>query len=144
MRGLRLIVLLAAGTWPSAGLALTAACKEPAGYTLGIVQGLGVRRVIDGTDAMTGGTFTLVWTRGARNATLISQGAGGGPPFTDEGVRILETEKQVSFLVTYPNAAWLFSLFPEQGLLLIGSQSPGPLGDGAVMKAFKAKCEISE
>lgn len=144
MHGLRLIVLLIVSIWPSAGWALTAVCKEPTGHTLGIVPALGERGVLDHRDAMTGGAFTLVWGRASRSATLISQGSGGGPPLTDEAAWILETEKQVSFLVTYPNAVWLLSLFPDQGMLLIAAHSPGPLGDGAVMKAFQAKCEISE
>jgi len=111
---------------------------------IGVIPSLGEKSEIDDPDAMTGGQFTLIWNRGSDSATLITQGAGGGPPNTETGVQVLETVNQVSFVVRYEHAIWLYSLFPDVGRLLITSHSPGILLNGAVIKALQAKCEMSE
>ena len=61
-------------------------------------------------------------------------------------IRVFESDEQVSFLVRYPSAVWLYSLFTKPKLLLITAHNNGASIDtgGALNKAYKAKCDISE
>lgn len=127
--------------------ALTAVCKDPAGRVIGQAGTVLERgEPIDEPDGMKGGTFTIIWNRGENEAKVVSQGTGGGEPLTDQGIRVFEADEQVSFLVRYPSAVWLYSLFKRPKLLLITAHNNGASIDtgGAVNKAYKAKCDISE
>ena len=127
--------------------ALTAVCKEPTGRIFG-VHGtvLGKGKPLDEPDGMKGSMFTIVWSHGQKQAQIISQGSGGGKPMTDSGIRVFETDEQVSFLVVYQSAVWLYSLYSKPKLLLMTAHNNGVSIDvgGAVVKSYKASCEISE
>ena len=127
--------------------ALTAVCKEPTGRIFG-VHGtvLGKGKPLDEPDGMKGGVFTIVWSHGQKQAQIINQGSGGGKPMTDSGIRVFETDEQVSFLVVYQSAVWLYSLYSKPKLLLMTAHNNGVSIDvgGAVVKSYKASCEISE
>ena len=138
-----LLVLLQA----TAAHALTAVCKEPTGRIFGIHgTGLGKGKALDEPDGMKGGMFSIVWNSGQKQAQITSQGSGGGEPMTDTGIRVFESDEQVSFLVVYPSSVWLYSLYRKPKLLLMTSHNNGASIDvgGAVVKSFKASCEISE
>jgi hypothetical protein len=127
--------------------AVTAVCKEPTGRIFG-VDGtvLGKGKALDEPDGMKGGRFTIVWNRSQKQAQITSQGSGGGEPMTDTGIRVFESDEQVSFLVVYPSSVWLYSLYRKPKLLLMTTHNNGVAIDvgGAVVKSFKAACEISE
>lgn len=131
----------------TAAHALTAVCKEPTGRIFG-VHGtiLGKGKALDEPDGMKGGMFTIVWNRGQKQVQITSQGSGGGEPMTDTGIRVFESDEQVSFLVVYSSAVWLYSIYTKPKLLLMTAHNNGASIDvgGAVVKSFKASCEISE
>lgn len=131
----------------TAAHAVTAVCKEPTGRIFG-VHGtvLGKGKVLDEPDGMKGGMFTIVWNRGQKQAQITSQGSGGGEPMTDTGIRVFASDEQISFLVVYPSSVWLYSLYRKPKLLLMTAHNNGASIDagGAVVKSFKASCEISE
>lgn len=126
--------------------ALTAVCKSPTGRMLGLHGKIGSGRVVDEPDGMKDGLFTLVWKDDQRLAQIIRQGSGGGNPLIDMGIPVFKSEEQVSFLVTYPSAVWLYSLYWKPRVLLLTSHNNGLLVDsgGAIAKSFMAYCEISE
>ena len=140
-------VLLLLSTLSVPAHAVTAVCKNPTGRVLGQAGTILERgEPIDEPDGMKGGTFTIMWNRGDNEAKLISQGVGGDEPLTDQAMRVFESDEQVSFLVRYPSAVWLYSLFTKPKLLLITAHNNGASIDtgGALNKAYKAKCDISE
>ena len=138
-------LLLSALATPT--LARTAVCTNPIGRILG-QAGTAMQRgqVIDEPDGMAGGTFTIIWENGQNQAKIVSQGSGGGEPLTDDAIQVFDDDEQVSFLVIYTSAVWLYSLFTKPKLLLITAHNNGVSVDtgGAIIKALKAKCEISE
>jgi len=129
----------------TAAHALTAVCKEPTGRVYGVHGVLGKGKPVDESDGMKGGMFTIVWSHGQKQAQIISQGSGG-KPMTDTGIRVFASDEQVSFLVVYQSAVWLYSLYPKPKLLLITTHNNGAFIDigGALTKSYKASCEISE
>lgn len=143
----RLVGLLVLWFAPfAASHAITAVCKEPVGHALGVHGATAKGKAFDVPDGMKGGTITIVWKKGQKEAQIVSQGSGGGSPNTETGMPILESAGQVSFLVLYSGAVWIYSLYPELKVLLISSHHNGGAFDagGAFNKSFKASCEISE
>lgn len=141
------IIMLYGVLYATSSHALTAVCKEPIGRILGLHgKHLGEGRLLDEPDGMKGGIFTVIWNRGSNQAQVISQGSGGGEPLTETGIKVFESNEQVSFLVLYSSAVWLYSLFPDPKILLITSHNNGASIDvgGTVIKAFRAGCEVSE
>ena len=145
---MRIAILLFALSFTQSVVAqsVTAVCKEPTGRVLG-VNGtvLGDGRELDEPDSITGGLFTILWPRSEDRGQIISQGSGGGEPSADIGKVIFKSDEQVTFLVTYPSAVWLYSLYPKRGLLLISSHNNGLAIDegGAIIKSYKASCKMS-
>src|SRR3989344_2810349 len=130
----------------TAAHAVTAVCKEPTGRIFGIHgTALGKGKALDEPDGMKGVMFTIVWNRGQKQAQITSHGSGGSEPMTDTGIRVFESDEQVSFLVVYPSAVWLYSLYRRPKLLLMTVHNNGVSIDvgGAVVKSFKASFEIS-
>lgn len=126
--------------------AATAVCREPTGRILGIAGTmLGRGAEVDEKDGMTGGLFTVIWDAASDEARVISQGSGGGPPNTEYAAKIFQTDEQISFVVLYESAVWLYSIYPKLHRLLITSHNNGAAIDsgGALLKALQASCEIS-
>ena len=125
--------------------ALTAVCKDPIGRAYGNHGILGQGKVLDEPDDMKGGLFTIIWNEGQNQAQMISQGSGGGSPMTETGFLVFASKEQISFLVTYPSAVWLYSLYSKPKMLLMTTHNNGMSIDtgGAVVKSLKASCEIS-
>ncbi|SUS07401.1 exported hypothetical protein [uncultured Defluviicoccus sp.] len=145
MRAVLTGVILSALLFCSDALALTAVCREPQGRVLGVHGLMGEGKEVDEVDGMTGGLFTLIWDGSSRRATLITQGAGGGAPNTEDALVVHNTKGKLSVLVLYEGAVWLYSLYPEVGRLLITAHQEG-LGidaGGALAKVFQAQCEVS-
>lgn len=142
-RPLFLSLMVAAMLHPASALALTAVCKEPRGHVLGVHGVLGKGKPLDSPDGMTGRVFTIVWSRGQEKAQITSQG-GGARPLTETGIRAFESDEQVSFLVPYSSAVWLYSLYPIPKILLMTTHNNGMAVDtgGAIVKSFVATCEI--
>lgn len=147
MRAVYFLMLLPFLSSPASGAeTITAVCREPVGRTIGVGGVLlDKSRPVDESDGMKGGMFTIVWKTGEDRAQIVSQGSGG-TPLPETGIRILENKEQVSFLVVYPSAVWLYSLFSGPKVLLITSHNNGYANDvgGALNKSFKAPCEISK
>jgi hypothetical protein len=130
----------------SSALALTAVCRNPVGRVLGVHGAFGEGKQIDAVDGMPGGLFTFVRERGERRVQVISQGTGGGAPMTDTGIQVFSSSEQTSFLVVYPSAVWMYSLYEKPRMLLISVHNNGVSIDsgGAVVKTYRANCEFSE
>jgi hypothetical protein len=133
---------------PVAAETLTAVCKDPIGRISGQHGGpLGNNQIVDEDDRMKGTTVTIIWHTAAPNAQiLVAQTDGAAAtPLPEKGVKVHASEEQVSFIVDYPAAVWLYSLFPAPRLLLMTSHVNGVAFDsgGAINKSMKARCEIS-
>ena len=130
---------------PLSAETLTAVCKEPVGRLLGQLGEQGKNKIVDEIDGMKGGMATIIWNTNDDLVQIISQGAGGGAPLQEKGFRVIASGEQLSFIVVYPQAVWLYSLFPTPKLLLITQHTNGLLLDsgGAINKSMKASCDIS-
>jgi hypothetical protein len=94
---------------------------------------------------MRGGQFTLTWEVGRNEAQVVIQGAGGGAPLLEKAVHIHSSEETITFIVTYPTAVWLYSVFPKPRRLLVTQHTNGYFADsgGAIAKSMEARCEMS-
>ena len=121
---------------------ITAVCKNPTGQVVGI-ESSGV--VVNKPDGITGGQFVITWAMGAKTAQVVAQGAGGGPPITETAYLVHYSDEQISFVVDYPKAVWLYSLFLRPGHLLITRHVNGFVlsSGGAICIALHAPCDIS-
>lgn len=65
---------------------------------------------------------------------------------TNTDIFVFESDEQVSFLVVYPFAVWLYSLYQKPKLLLMTAHTNCAWIDvgGAFIKSVKASCVISE
>jgi hypothetical protein len=136
---------LAAGLSHTASAAtLTAVCKDPVGRAIGFRGALGDFQPIDSPDGYSGALITLVLIKGANQAQITFGTA------TNQGARPLpapivgRTTEQISFVVNYPGAVFLYSLFLNSSTLLISDHGPslGFESSSAVNKAFQARCSI--
>jgi hypothetical protein len=122
---------------------ITAVCKSPVGRIYGQLGELSKNEPVDSVDSMKDGLVTIHYDVGNQEAQIIVLVREGEEPFSDRGIRVLSTEEQLTFLIRYPEAVWIYSLFLVPKLLLISSHSNGITGGGAMIKSLKAKCEIS-
>ena len=143
LKKLFIAILLLAFSSPVFAESITAVCKSPVGRIYGQLGELFENRPIDDTDRMKDGLVTIHYEVGSQDARIIVQAGEGEEPYSDNGIRIFSTEEQLSFLVRYPQAVWIYSLFPVPKLLLISSHSNSIVGGGAMIKSLIAKCEIS-
>ena len=127
------------------GQSLTASCKDPEGRALGVLGKLGSNKAIDNPDSMKGGVVTFSWKMGQASATIVTDTGAGNSVSTTEGIIFFRTEEQLSFVASYPGAAYMYSLFPKAKKMLIASHQLflGIDSGSAVSKAFTAPCEIS-
>lgn len=133
---------------PVATETLTAVCKDPVGRISGQHGApLGNNQVVDENDSMKGTVVTIMWHTAAPNAQILVAQAysAAATPLQEKGVKVHASEEQVSFIVDYPAAVWLYSLFPAPRLLLMTSHVNGATIDsgGAINKSMKATCDIS-
>lgn len=124
---------------------LTASCKEPKGRMLGVLGELGQHKTVDKPDWMAGGVVTISWKVGSSTAKVVTDTGEGKSLHSSDGVLAFESAEQVSFVVVYPGAVYLYSVFPKARKLLMSSHQlflgfdPG----SAVSKSFVAPCDIS-
>ncbi len=131
---------------PSAwGDTLTAVCKDPKGRAVGVEGPSGGDKPVDVPEGMRGGQITVVWQVGGNEAQIVAQGAGGGAPQPERALRVHSSDESVTFIVTYPAAVWLYSVFWKPRRLLITQHTNGFfLGSGgAIAKSMEARCEMS-
>ena len=138
------LLLLAAATIAH-GETLTASCKDPTGRALGVLGKIGGGRAIDNPDSMKGGLVTLSWKLNQSNATIVIDTGAANSVSTTQGILFFQTEEQLSFVASYPGAAYMYSVFPKAKRMLIGSHQLflGMDSESAVGKAWFASCEIS-
>jgi hypothetical protein len=141
--GLLSILIVAVSSAANAE-SITAICKGPYVRLIG-QDGAQKAQEVNIPDGMPEGVITINWDISSQEASIIFQAREGEKPFSDKGLLILATEEQFSFLVLYPQAVWMYSLYPNPELLLISSHNNGMglSGMGALNKSLKAKCEIS-
>jgi len=138
-----ILICLALGA-PAYGL--TAVCKNATGRILGIHGATFGGKAIDEPDGISGATFTVLWNAGDSEAKIVTQSAGGGTPTTERALVVFQSNEQLSFLVLYDSAVWLYSVYPKPKVLIMSSHNNGMAVDagGAVAKTFQARCEIGE
>ena len=138
-----LIVLIIIASTAGADV-LTAVCEDPAGRILGRFGDLGQHQEVDETDGISGGLITISWNPEENTAQILTKGAGGQPS-TVSAFPALVTEEQASFIVLYPEAIWIYSLYPQIGKLLMAQHTNGSsLGSGgAIGKLMQAQCTVS-
>ena len=141
-------ILLAALLLAFVGLAhsatLIATCTEPTGRALGFRGELGKFAKVDDVDGMKGGVVSLIWETGQSEAA-VSIKASGNSLHSSKGVLAFQSAEQVTFVVIYPGAVFLYSLFPTSSTLLISDHglSLGFEPRSAIVKSYQAKCEVS-
>jgi hypothetical protein len=128
------------------GATTTAVCRDPVGTLFGQQGRPDSNRPVDEADDMKGGSVTIIMDPKTMEAQIVTQGPGGEKPVTKVAVPVVVTDKQISFLVTYPNAVSLYSLFGQPSVLLMSEHMDGLTADSggnATGKSMMAKCEIS-
>ena len=124
---------------------LTAVCEGPKGHAVGTEGSLYNNKPVDQPDGMRNAKVTIVWDVGQREAQLLV--GGPGREFNEpETLLHMQTSKEsVSFLITYPAAVWLYSLYPQPKRLLITQHTNGYASDrgGAIAKAMVAACDMT-
>ena len=123
---------------------LTAICEEPRGRILGRYGDLGNSEEVDDTDSISGGLITISWNSKEKTAQVVYKGSDG-QPYTSSAFPALITDEQATFIVLYPKAIWIYSLYPQIGKLLMTQHTNGSsLGSGgAIGKLMQAQCTIS-
>ena len=89
------------------GQTLTASCKNPEGRALGILGKLGSNKAIDNPDSMKDGVVTLSWKLGQATSMIVTDTGTANSVSTIEGVLLFRTEEQLSFVASYPGAAYM-------------------------------------
>jgi hypothetical protein len=126
--------------------ALTAVCKNPVGRISGVHGTALGGKSFDEADAISNATFTFLWNRGESEATIVSQSSGGSASTKEAALLIFDSEEQLTFLVVYESAVWIYSVYPLRKMVLMTSHNNGVSIDsgGAVVKSYQATCDIGE
>jgi hypothetical protein len=126
--------------------ALTAVCKNPTGRMFGVHGTALEGKPFDTPDAVSNATFTVLWNKGEQDATIVTESSGGRAPRREKALLIFETDEQLTFLVLYESAVWLYSVYPGPKMFIMTSHNNGASIDsgGAVVKSYQARCEIGE
>lgn len=124
--------------------ALTAVCKNPVGRISGVHGSALGGKPFDEPDAISNAAFTFLWTEGERKATIVTQSSGGVSPTKEDALLVLDSDDQLTFLVLYESAVWLYSIYPQRQVLIMTSHNNGVSIDtgGAVVKSYQATCEM--
>jgi hypothetical protein len=125
---------------------LTAVCNNATGRIFGIHGKALGGKAFDEPDAISKATFTLLWKKGEREATIVTQSSGGGAPTSERALMVFDTNEQFTFVVLYESAVWFYSIYPGPKVLMMTSHNNGASIDsgGAVVKSYQARCEIGE
>ena len=126
--------------------ALTAVCKNATGRMFGIHGAALGGKSFDVADAISKATFTLLWTKGEKEARIVTQSTGGGAPITEHAFLVFNTDEQVTFLVPFESSIWFYSIYPGPKALIMTAHNNGAAVDsgGAVVKSYIAQCEIGD
>lgn len=132
--------LLAASS-PALAKTMTAVCGPFKGYTVGISGSSEKHKPLSYEDSMDG-EFTLVWEIDSQSALIIGPGA---KPTREEGVAVISSNDQLSFVVTYPISVFMYSVFPDRKTMLITkhTHSRGFEFDAARGFIMRGDCKIS-
>ena len=128
------------------GATNTAVCKNPVVTSFGNHGTPESSRPVKAAVDMKGVSVTIIMDPMTMGAQVITQGAGGEKPVTTMAVPVLVTDKQISLLVTYPNAVTLYSLFGQPSVLLMSEHMDSLAADShgdTFGKSMMAKCDIS-
>lgn len=134
------VVPLLIASAPAAAQTVTAVCKGLSGRAMGVESSGALVNEVDG---MRGGQIAITWKTGAKTAQIVAQGFGG-VPVTDTGSLVHVSAEQASFVVNYPAAVWLYSLFVRPKHLLVTRHTSGVADakGGAIGNVLHASCEI--
>jgi hypothetical protein len=126
--------------------AITAVCQNAKGRIFGVHGVTLGRKSFDEPDAISKATFTVLWTAGDKSARIVTQSTGGKNPVAEDAIVVNVTEEQITFLVLYDSAVWLYSFYPKPKVLILTSHNNGVSVDagGAVVKSYLAQCEVGE
>jgi hypothetical protein len=126
--------------------ALTAVCKNPVGRISGVHGKAAGGKSFDEPDAISNATFTFLWNRGESEATIVSQSSGGSASTKETALLIFDSDEQLTFLVVYESAVWIYSVYPLRKMVLMTSHNNGVSVDsgGAVVKSYQATCDIGQ
>jgi len=125
---------------PAAAQTVTAVCKGLSGRAMGVESSGAVVNEVDG---MRTGQIAITWTMGAKTAQIVAQGFGD-LPVTDTGNLVHFSDEQASFVVNYPAAVWLYSLFARAKHLVVTRHTNGFAHSkgGAIGNVLHALCEV--
>lgn len=141
----RLAYCLLITLWPSITFAetLSYVCKEATGRIIGL--GSELDEHVDEPDRINGGLISIIWERGGKFADISFGAPLIGTPLSNQGILVQQTNEYVSFLVLYPRAVILYSLFLNSKILLMSQHTDGIGFDRpmAINKSFKARCELN-
>ena len=116
-------------------------CGPFKGYTVGISNSSENHKPLNYEDTIKG-NFTLVWEDDSKSALIIGSGED---PTREEGVVVMNTPHQLSFIVTYPISVFMYSIFPDRKTMLIAkhTHSRGFEFDAARGFILRGDCKIS-
>lgn len=75
---------------------------------------------------------------------IVTQSSGGVAPTKEAALLVFDSDDQLTFLVLYESAVWLYSIYPQRQVLIMSSHNNGVSIDtgGAVVKSYQANCDI--
>ena len=124
---------------------LTAVCKNPRGYTIGDTGSIpNIKDSVfkDGKDKLNV-QYSISIGLNDNNAHITTKSVQKVE--TEKGLIFNRTDNQIDFIVVYPHATWLYSIFPKERTLLISKHTNGYTitQGGAIASVFYSKCQLN-
>lgn len=143
MRGRLAAAVLGLGLLSGPALAaptVTAICRDPAGYSVGYESG----RPEWEKDGIRGATWSYTWNTASQEARLVLQSVGG-QPVSEKALAVASESGFVTFVVRYPRALWVHTLYLRAGAVIVSQHSDGRGStiDSASGKLMTLSCRIS-
>ena len=105
--------------------------------------GYGVGTSIDEPDSISDGFYNI--TVDENTAIIVFRDATGSTN-TEQGYALRVSDEQTAIIVKYPEAIWMYSLYPKIGKMIMTSHSNGPFfaSGWALSKNLIADCSFRE
>lgn len=128
----------------SAATELIALCQDPHGSLIRYQQATGKPKVED--DGFKEATWSFHWDSTLPNKGTIttqnSKSAGGGLD-RNVGPAVPNLPSYVTFFTPFERTLWMYTIFPDLGILMASRHGLGLPGETAVGGTFHGKCKVT-
>lgn len=130
---------------PASAVTVTAVCKEPTGYRYRYPAGAPLPKGFE--DGFKESVWSFSWNsdQGVWGHVIAqdSKAAGGGVHTEPALVMPSNEHRYVSFVVSYPQSMWVYTIFPDENILMASRHRADVYGDGTDGALFHAKCNVT-